>query len=457
MATKPGQHVDRGWTRLRGLWRHLYFWVLLGVLAGALVGLIAPGFGASLKPAGDMFISLVKMIITPIVFLTVVLGLTSANNLGKVGKVGLKALVYFQLLTGFALLIGLTVGNVIRPGSGMNVDPAHLDPGSIAKYEEKSHGVADFFTGLVPDSVVGAFAEGNILQVLLFSILFGIAASAMGTSARPVLELFAKLQRVFFGVLRLIMYFAPIGAFGAVAYTTGKHGVGALGNLGLLLIAFYVTCVLFIVVVLGTIIRLCGLSLWRMLRYFRHELLVTLATTSTETVLPQTMQKLTHLGCGRSVVNLTVPAGYSFNLDGAAIYLTLTSMFIAQALNIDLTAGQQVTLILIALLTSKGGAGVAGAALAVLTATLSAIGTVPVAGVALIVGIDRFMNEIRAITNLVGNIVATVVVARWEAELDVTRARAVLAGQDVEPIDLADADDVDDDAPDDQQRSRAVV
>lgn len=413
---------------LRRLARELYVWVLLAVVAGALTGLLAPEFGASLKPAGDVFINLIKMIITPIVFLTVTIGVSSASDLRKVGRIGLKALVYFQLMTLLALVLGVVVANVVKPGSGLDIDPSTLSTEAVEDTESTPASFGEFLTSIVPDSVVGAFADGNILQVLVFAVLFGISLTLLGDTARPVYDFLEVLQRVFFQILRLVMYFAPVGAFGAVAYTTGQYGAETLGRLGVLMLCFYITCVLFVFVGLALILRLCGISLLRLLRYFRHEFLVVVATTSTETVLPQSMEKLERMGCGRPVVNLTMPAGYSFNLDGAAIYLTLTSMFIAQALGIDLSLGEQLLLIGILVISAKGGAGVAGAALAVLAATLSAMHTIPVAGIALIVGVDRFMNEARALTNLAGNLVATVVVSAWEREFNVDRAKRVLSG-----------------------------
>lgn len=431
-------------SRWRRIVRHLYFWVLVGVVAGAVVGLVAPGAGEALGPVGDLFINAIKMIITPIVFLTVVLGIATATNLRQVGRVGLKAIVYFELVTTFALAIGLIVANVVRPGEGMGVDPADLDASKAHEYTAAPHGFGTFLTSLVPDNIFGAFAEGDILSVLLFSVLFGIALVMLGKRGGPVTDLLERLQQVFFGILRIIMYAAPVGAFGATAFTTGKYGAHTLGHLGALMVCFYVTCVVFVFVVLAVVTRLCGVSLLGLLRYFRQELLVVLATVSTETVLPQTMRKLERLGCGKSVVGITIPAGYSFNLDGAAIYLSLTSLFIAQATGVHLSLGAQIGLVLILVLTSKGGAGVAGAALAVLAATLSSLGTVPVAGIVLILGVDRFMNEARALTNIVGNVVATIVVSRWERAFDAGRARAVLAGHaddddpgDAEPVEAA--------------------
>ncbi|HEY3682773.1 MAG TPA: C4-dicarboxylate transporter DctA [Streptosporangiaceae bacterium] len=421
-----GAEPRTGWRRLV---RHLYFWVLVGVVAGAVVGLVAPGAGEALGPLGDLFINAIKMIITPIVFLTVVLGIASATNLRMVGRVGLKALVYFEVVSTFALAIGLVVANVVRPGVGMGVHPADLDASKAQEYTSAPHGFGSFLTSLVPDNVVGAFASGDILPVLVFSVLFGIALVILGERGGPVTELLERFQQVFFGILRIIMYAAPIGAFGATAFTTGKYGAHTLGHLGALMACFYVTCAVFVFVVLGVVTRVCGVSLLRLLRYFREELLVVVATVSTETVLPQTMRKLERLGCGKSVVGITIPAGYSFNLDGAAIYLSLASLFIAQATGVHLSLGAQLGLVLILVLTSKGGAGVAGAALAVLAATLSSLGTVPVAGIVLILGVDRFMNEARALTNIVGNVVATIVVSRWENDFDAGRARAELAGR----------------------------
>ncbi|MFF5988018.1 C4-dicarboxylate transporter DctA [Prauserella flavalba] len=427
-AVQRGSAGPRIRSRWRALSRQLYFWVLVAVLAGALLGLLAPGVGEALKPAGDIFISLIKMIITPIVFVTVVLGISSATSLRKVGRVGVKALVYFQCMTLLALTLGLVVADVFQPGAGLNIDPATLSGQDLPPADETPSGVGGLLESIVPDSVVGAFADGNILQVLVFAILFGVALTLLGERGATLRTGLESVQHVFFTILRVVMYFAPVGAFGAVAFTTGKYGAETLGRLGALMACFYLTCVLFVFGGLALVLRLCGISLWRLLRYFRQELLVVLATTSTETVLPQSMDKLQRIGCGRSVVNLTIPSGYSFNLDGAAIYLTMTSLFIAQALDIPLTLGDQLLLLGVLVISAKGGAGVAGAALAVLAATLSAVPTIPVAGIALIIGIDRFMNEARALTNLIGNLVATIVVSRWERDFDVQRARAVLSG-----------------------------
>jgi len=427
VAVRSDDTTGRPRSRWKRLLRHLYFWVLVGIVAGALVGIVAPSIAEAAKPAGDLFINAIKMIITPIVFFTIVLGITSATSLRKVGRVGLKALIYFEAVTTIALTLGIVIANIVRPGAGMGVAPESLDDSEVHKYAGQPHGFGAFVTGLVPDNVVNAFAEGDILQVLVFSVLFGVALVLLGSAGKPVVDLLERLQQVFFRILRMVMYAAPIGAFGATAFTTGKYGAHTLGHLGALMACFYAACAVFVFILLGFIARLCGVSLLRLLRYFRHELLVVLATVSTETVLPQTMRKLERLGCGRSIVGITVPAGYSFNLDGAAIYLSLTSLFIAQAVGIHLSLAQQLGLVLILVLTSKGGAGVAGAALAVLAATLSSLGTVPVAGIALILGVDRFMNEARALTNIIGNAVATIVVSRWENDFDAERARAELS------------------------------
>lgn len=424
-ATEPGVGARGRWKQAL---RHLYFWVLAGLLAGVVVGLAAPSSAQTLKPLGDLFINAIKMLITPIVFFTIVLGITSASSLRKVGRVGLKALVYFEAVTTVALGLGMLLADTVRPGAGMDVSPKSLDASAVQGYADQPHGVAAFLTGLVPDSVLGAFADGDILQVLVFSVLFGIALVLVGSAGQPVTDLLGRLQQIFFRILRLVMYAAPVGAFGATAYTVGAFGGQTLGHLGLLMVCLFGACALFVFVLLGLVCRLlCGVSLLRLLRYFRQELLVVLATVSTETVLPQTMRKLERLGCGRSTVGITVPAGYSFNLDGAAIYLSMTSLFIAQAVGLDLPLGQQLVLLLVLVLTSKGGAGAAGAALAVLAATLSSTGTVPVAGIALILGIDRILDEGRALTNIIGNAVAAIVVSRWEKDFDAGRARSELA------------------------------
>lgn len=418
-------------SRLRRALSQLYVQVLIGLVLGVVVGHFLPDVGAELQPLGDAFVALVKMLVGPIVFCTVVLGICSAENMRGVGRIGVKALIYFEIVSTLALLSGLLVGEILQPGQGMGVDAADLDGSAVEEYTEApiEGGFVGQLLHIIPLSPVSAFAEGDILQILFFSLLFGSALFALGEKARPVVSLIDQLAQVFFGILRYIMRVAPLGAFGAIAFTVGTYGVDTLQQLGLLMVSFYATCLLFVGVVLGAIAQWCRTPLWRLFRYFKQEFLVTLGTTSTEAVLPQCLAKLQFLGCGRPTTSITFPAGYSFNLDGASIYLTLTVLFIAQATGTDLSVPELLTILAVAFVTSKGGAGVPGAVIFVLAATLQSVGTLPVAGIALILGIDRFMNEIRAVTNLIGNIVATVVVSKSEGQLDATRAREVLAGE----------------------------
>ena len=405
----------------RSPFRSLYVQVLVAVVAGALIGYLWPETGVALKPLGDGFIKLIKMLIGPIVFCTVVLGISGMEDLKKVGRTGGLALVYFEVVSTIALLIGLVVVNVVRPGAGMHVDPATLDTSAVAQYTSQAQqagGFADHVLNVIPTTIIGAFASGDVLQVLLFSVLFGFALHAVGGRALALYAMIEQLSSALFRIVGWIMRLAPIGALGAMAFTIGKYGVGALLSLGKLMACFYLTCLLFVFVVLGSIARAAGFSLWRFLRYIREELFIVLGTSSSESVLPRMMSRLESLGADRSVVGLVIPTGYSFNLDGTAIYLTMAAVFIAQATDTPLGLGQQLGLLAVLLLTSKGAAGVTGSGFIVLAATLSAVGHVPVAGVALILGIDRFMSEARSLTNLVGNGVATLVVARWCGQLD---------------------------------------
>lgn len=415
---------------------HLYLQVLIGIAAGVLVGWLWPETGAALKPLGDAFIKLVKMLIAPIIFTTVVLGIAKVGDLRAVGRVGLKALVYFEVVTTLAMVIGLVVVNVIQPGAGLNADPAGLDaraiPGTAGKGGEE--GLSAFLLGIIPSSFLGALASGELLPVLFVAVLTGLALAHMKERGAGILTGVERISELFFHIMAMLMRLAPIGAFGAMAFTIGKYGVGTLAQLGALLASVYVTCALFVFVVLGLIARLAGFSIFAFLRYIAAELLIVLGTSSSETALPRLMRKLEDLGCAKPVVGLVVPTGYSFNLDGTSIYLTMSAVFIAQALNVDLGLGGQLALLGILLLTSKGAAGVTGAGLVTLAATLSAFDTIPVAGVALILGIDRFLSEARSVTNLIGNGVATIVIARWDGALDRDRMRRVLAG---EPVDDA--------------------
>jgi aerobic C4-dicarboxylate transport protein len=422
------------------IFRHLYAQVLIGIALGVLVGALWPTFGAALKPLGDAFIKLVKMMIAPIIFTTVVLGIAKIGDLRALGRVGLKALIYFEAVTTLALVIGLVVVNLVRPGAGMNVDPAALDLTGVAEYagKAKEQGVAPFLLGIIPDSFFGALTGGELLPVLLVAILSGLALAHMGEAGESAVRALDRAGEFFFRIIAMLMKLAPIGAFGAMAFTIGKYGVGTLAQLGALLLSVYATCLLFVFVVLGLIARLSGFSLLAFLRYIAAEILIVLGTSSSETALPRLMRKLEDLGCAKPVVGLVVPTGYSFNLDGTSIYLTMAAVFIAQATNTELTLAHQIGLLTILLLTSKGAAGVTGSGFVTLAATLSATHTVPVAGIALILGIDRFMSEARAITNLIGNGVATVAIARWEGALDRDRMRRVLAGEPVHDPVLAD-------------------
>jgi aerobic C4-dicarboxylate transport protein len=416
---------------VKRLSRSLYLQVLVAVALGAALGVVKPELAASLKPLGDGFIKLVKMLIAPIVFATVVTGIAKMGDLKKVGRVGLKGLLYFEGLTTLALAIGLGVASWARPGDGMNVDPSTLDAKAVASYatEAHAHGTVDFLLNVIPRDVADAFARGEILQVLFFSVLFGVALAAIKERGRPVLAFVDGLSAVLFRVVGIVMRVAPVGAFGAMAFTVGKYGIGTLLSLGKLMACFYATSGLFVVLVLGAVLRWCGLGLGQFLRYIKEEIFVVLGTSSSESALPLMMRKMERLGCSKPVVGLVVPMGYSFNLDGTSIYLTLATLFVAQATNTHLGFGQELEILAVLLLTSKGAAAVTGGGFITLAATLSAVGTIPVAGLALLLGVDRFMSEARAITNLIGNGVASVAVSRWEKELDLGRARAVLAGQ----------------------------
>ncbi|WP_272947454.1 dicarboxylate/amino acid:cation symporter [Variovorax sp. JS1663] len=404
-------------------YRSLYFQVITAIVIGVALGHFYPALGESMKPLGDGFIKLIKMIIAPIIFCTVVVGIAGMEDMKKVGKTGGLALLYFEVVSTVALIVGLVLVNVFKPGAGMNVDPSTLDTKSIAAYTGpgKMQGTVDFLLNVIPSTVVDAFAKGEILQVLLFSVMFGFALHKFGGRGTLVFDIIEKGSHVLFSIVGMIMKVAPIGAFGAMAFTIGKYGVGTLFSLGKLMGTFYLTCLIFIFVVLGLIARFHGFSIWKFIKYIKEELLIVLGTSSSESVLPRMMAKLENLGARKSVVGLVIPTGYSFNLDGTSIYLTMAAVFIAQATNTPMTLTQELTLLAVLLLTSKGAAGITGSGFIVLAATLSAVGHVPVAGLALILGIDRFMSEARALTNLIGNGVATVVVAKWTGDLDTKR------------------------------------
>jgi aerobic C4-dicarboxylate transport protein len=406
----------------------LYIQVLIAITIGVLLGAFYPDFAVQLKPLGDAFIKLIKMMIAPIIFCTIVTGIAGMQNTKKVGSVGLKAILYFEVVTTLALLIGLVVINVLKPGVGMNIDPATLDTKSVENYitESKSQSVGDFLMHIIPENIVNAISTSNILQVLFFSVLLGIALSKIGDKAAPLLKGIQSLETALFAIIKIIMKVAPLGALGAMAFTVGKYGLGSLAQLGQLMGSFYLTCILFIVIVLGGILKIAGFNLFRLLAYIKEELLIVLGTSSSEAALPSLMNKLEKVGCSEPVVGLVIPTGYSFNLDGTSIYLTMAAIFLAQATNTPLDFGHQVTLLLVLLLTSKGAAGVTGSGFIVLAATLPTVGHIPVAAIALIFGIDRLMSEGRALTNIIGNTVATIVVAKWENEIDIPLAKELI-------------------------------
>jgi aerobic C4-dicarboxylate transport protein len=420
------------------LFRSLYFQVLTAIAIGVLLGVFAPATGTAMKPLGDAFIKLVKMIIAPVIFCTVVLGISGSEDLKKVGKTGALALLYFEIVSTLALLVGLILVNVVRPGAGMNVDASTLNTSSVSAYTGpgKAQTTQEFLLNIIPNTFFDAFAKGEILQVLFLAVLFGVALQQLGGRHNLVFELIERLTRILFAIVAIIMKVAPIGAFGAMAFTVGAFGLGTLLSLAKLMATFYATCLIFVFVVLGGIARLHGFNIFRFLRYIKEELLIVLGTSSSEAALPRMIAKMERLGAGKPTVGLVIPAGYSFNLDGTSIYLTMAAVFIAQATNTPLTLTHQLTLLAVLLLTSKGAAGVTGSGFIVLAATLSAVGTVPVGGLALILGVDRFMSEARAITNVIGNGVATLVVARWTGDLDteaMTRALHLNAAPEYMP------------------------
>jgi aerobic C4-dicarboxylate transport protein len=416
---------------VKTLLRSLYFQVIVAIALGVVLGALYPQAGAAMKPFGDAFIKLIKMLIAPVIFCTVVAGIAGVGDMKKVGKTGGLALVYFEAMSTVALVLGLVMVNILRPGEGMNVDPGTLDTASLAAYTgpRQLQSVTEFLINVIPTTVVDAFAKGEILQVLLFAVLFGFALQRLGERGAPMLVFIDGLSRVLFGIVAAIMKAAPLGAFGAMSFTIGKYGFGSLLPLGFLMGCFYATCGVFIFGALGLVARLHGFSIWQFIKYIGDELFIVLGTSSSESVLPRMIAKLQRIGAGRSVVGLVIPAGYSFNLDGTSIYLTMATVFIAQATNTPMTWLQQLTLLAVLLLTSKGAAGVTGSGFIVLAATLSTIGTLPVSGLALILGIDRFMSEARALTNVIGNGVATLVVAKWTGELDVVTMRRELGAE----------------------------
>ncbi|RYY27765.1 MAG: dicarboxylate/amino acid:cation symporter [Chitinophagaceae bacterium] len=412
--------------KILSLFKNLYFQVIVAIVTGILLGHYFPDLAVSLKPLGDGFIKLVKMMIVPVVFCTIVSGIAGMENMKKVGRVGLKAIIYFEVLTTIALITGLVVVNVLKPGDGMHVDASNLNTSAIAGYTEqakKPESTIDFLLHIIPDTVMGAFAGGNLLQVLLFSILLGYGLTKIGSNAVPVTNFIESFSKAIFAIIHMIMKLAPLGALGAMSFTIGKYGLVSLLSLGKLMGVFYLTCIFFVFVVLGTVLRIYGFSILKLLKYLKEELLIVLGTSSSESALPRLMEKLEKAGCSKPVVGLVVPTGYSFNLDGTSIYLTMAAVFIAQAMDIPLSLGDQLTLLAVLLISSKGAAGVTGSGFITLAATLPLVGNVPVAGVALILGIDRFMSEARALTNIIGNAVATIVVSGWENEIDRDEAK----------------------------------
>jgi len=409
----------------------LYVQVLFAIACGVLLGYFEPKMGVDLKPLGDGFIKLVKMIIAPVIFCTVVHGIAGMQDMKKVGRVGGKALLYFEIVSTFALLIGLVVANVAKPGAGFNADLSTLDTKAIEGFTAKAHAqsTVEFILNIIPNTFIDAFAKGDILQVLLIAILFGFSLAAAGEKGKPVFDFVEQVSHVLFGIVNTVMKLAPLGAFGAMAFTIGKYGVGALVPMAKLMGSFYITCALFIFIVLGSIARYTGFSIVKFIKYISEELLIVLGTSSSESALPKLMAKLEKMGCSRSVVGLVVPTGYSFNLDGTNIYMTMAALFIAQATNTELTLMQELTIVGVAMLTSKGASGITGAGFITLASTLAVVPSIPIAGMALILGIDRFMSEARALTNIIGNAVATVVISRSENELDMDRMEQALAGE----------------------------
>lgn len=425
LSSAPAPAAPRPW------YAHLYVQVLAAIAAGVLVGHFAPATGEALKPLGDLFIKLVKMVIAPVIFLTIVTGIAGMRDLAGVGRVAAKAFAYFLFFSTLALIVGLIVANLVRPGAGLNIDPASLDASKVADYAAKAHetSLTGFLLSAIPTTFLSAPTQENVLQVLVVAILFGVALASLGPRSERVLDLFEDLSLAMFKVVSIVMKAAPIGAFGAMAFTIGKYGVDSLSNLAALVATFYITSLLFVLVVLGSVARLAGFSVLRLIAYLKSELLLVLGTSSSESALPALIEKMERAGCPKAIVGLVVPTGYSFNLDGTNIYMTLAALFIAQACNVELTLGQQVLLLAVAMLSSKGAAGVTGAGFITLAATLSIVPSVPVAGMALILGVDRFMSECRSLTNFIGNAVATIVVSRWEGSLDRARLKAVLAGE----------------------------
>jgi aerobic C4-dicarboxylate transport protein len=431
MARSPPLYSRAIRMLLRRLAANLYAQVLIAIAIGVILGAVAPGTGAAMRPLGDGFIKLIKMLIGPIVFSTVVTGIARMAAMREVGRIGLRALLYFEVVSTVALVIGLVVVRLVQPGADLHIDPTTLNASAVSAYAAagKTLHLTEFLLNIIPNTLIDAFARGEILQVLLVSVLCGLALLSIGERGHALVDLIEQISQMLFAMVALIMRLAPIGAFGAMAFTIGTYGIGTLVSLGKLMAAVYLTCVCFVFIVLGAIARWTGFSLWRFLVYLRSEILIVLGTSSSESALPRLMEKLERIGCSKPVVGLVVPTGYSFNLDGTSIYMTMAAMFVAQASGVHLTLGQEVSLLGILLLTSKGAAAVTGSGFVTLAATLSAVPAIPIAGLALLLGVDRFMSEARAITNLIGNAVATMVIARWEGTLDLDGVRRVLEGE----------------------------
>jgi aerobic C4-dicarboxylate transport protein len=421
--------------RFKHLASTLYVQVIIGLTAGVLVGHFYPDIGVELKPLGDLFIKLIKMLLAPIIFASVVVGIARMGSVKETGRVGAKAMLYFEICSTIALVFGLIVVNVVKPGVGMNIDASTIDVSSIKTYTSAAehHTTAEFLMNIVPSSVVGAFVQGNMLQIILFSLLFSFALNRLGKKVAPLVDVLDMFLHGMFGVVRYVMYLAPIGAFGGIAFTIAKYGIGTLNSFAELMLAVYVTCILFVAIVLGTVMRYCGVPLWGFLKYIKDEILIVLGTASTEAVLPQMLMKMEAMGCEKKVVGLVLPTGYTFNADGTAIYLTMAAIFIAQATNVNMTLWDQVVILGVMLLTSKGSAGVAGAGFVALAATLASMHKIPLSGLVLLVGVDRFLNEARAVTNLIGNGVATIAVAKWEGALDLDKMRLAFAASAAGP------------------------
>lgn len=420
-------------SKLRKLLSTLYFQVLIGIAVGCVVGYLFPEAGKAMKPFGDGFIKLIRMLLGPIIFATVALGIARMGDVKKVGRVGLKAIVYFEIVSSLALIIGLVVASKFQPGAAMQVNPATLDTRAIQAYttaaKQQPHGIGDFLLNIIPSSAIDAFARGDMLQIILFSVLFGIAISHLGERGKTLMAVLDQFLLGMFGIVRMVMRTAPLGAGGAIAFTVGMYGIGTLASFGKLIACLYLTTVIFIVVVLGGVCWICHISLWKFLRYIGDEILITFGTSSTEAVLPKMLAKMEYLGCEKTVVGMVLPAGYTFNADGTSIYLTMGALFVAQATGVHLSLGDELLVLAVALFTSKGSAGVAGAGFVALAATLSSMSKIPIAALVLLLGIDRFLNEARAVTNLIGNGIATIAVAKWEKQFDAARADAILNGR----------------------------